>query len=541
MDTKDLIKSLQKHSFWITTGAVVVMFLLGWYMSTKKLQGEAAMFLGEIETGFSSVSSVINDNPNHPNDHSHEKMNVLVEQLKQNLLDAWELQYERQKDVLVWPQGLGEDFLADINRLLEKNGQRYPIETVNFPSEAPEDNLQRHLLEQYQLYVLEQVPPLAEVIRSDWEAGKPKEETGGDSLPGFGGTGQPASDRSKALGPPPIVSWDSASQSSTLGRFQWARTPTTMQVLYAQEDLWVLNQIMQVVKNVNQDALVPSKAVITEILNIEVGRNADGIKDVGSVTSFSAAQSGSSGGGMGDEMGGEGMDDMMGMAAGMDDDEGGSEGGGSIDSGSTGTGTDTGTGTTSTASAHPAHHRYVDNTFSRLEADRLKTALEPSTSPDLETIYLAVAKRYPIRLRLKMDLTKLPELLTACGNAKLPIEILQVSVNGSAGRGGSSGGGAGMDEGGGMEGGSLEEEMFGGTMDDGEEGGEGMDMFGGGGPASSTTERLLLTNFPYEEEIELYGVVYIYNPINIEMLRIAPEEPAANNAEAPAEANPPAQ
>ena len=81
MDTKDLIKSLQKHSFWITTGAVVVVFLLGWYMSTKKLQGEAAMFLGEIETGFSSVSSVINDNPNHPNDHSHEKMNALVEQL----------------------------------------------------------------------------------------------------------------------------------------------------------------------------------------------------------------------------------------------------------------------------------------------------------------------------------------------------------------------------------------------------------------------------------------------------------------------------
>ena len=89
-----------------------------------------------------------------------------------------------------------------------------------------------------------------------------------------------------------------------------------------------------------------------------------------------------------------------------------------------------------------------------------------------------------------------------------------------------------------MDGGSLEEEMFGGTLDGEEDSGEGMDMFGGGGPAASTTERLLLTNFPYEEEIELYGVVYIYNPINIEMLRIAPEEPAADNAEAPAAANP---
>ena len=533
MDTKDLMKSLQKHAFWFTTGAVVVVFLLGWYMSTNKLKDEAALFLGEIETGFRSVSSVVSDNPNHPNALSHEKMNVLVEQLKQNLLDAWELQYERQKDVLVWPQGLGEDFLADVNRLLEKNGQRHPIETVNFPSEAPEDNLQRHYLEQYQLYVLEQVPPLATIIRSDWEAGKATEEASDDNLPGFGGAGQPTTDKSKSLGPPPIVSWESSSQTSTLGRFQWARTPTTMQVLYAQEDLWVLNQIMQVVQNVNKDALVPSKAVITEILNIEVGRNADGIEDVGRITSFSASQSGSSGGGGDDEMG-DSMDDMMGMTAGMEDDESGSEDSGSVDGGGS-----TETGTSSTASAHPAHHRYVDNTFGRLEADRLKTALEPSTSPDLETIYLAVAKRYPIRLRLKMDLTKLPELLTACGNAKLPIEILQVSVNGSAGRGGAGGGG-GMEEGG-TEGGSLEEEMFGGTMEGMDEGGDGMDMFGGSGPTASTTERLLLTNFPYEEEIELYGVVYIYNPINIEMLRIAPEEPAANNKQAPAEANPPAQ
>ena len=93
-----------------------------------------------------------------------------------------------------------------------------------------------------------------------------------------------------------------------------------------------------------------------------------------------------------------------------------------------------------------------------------------------------------------------------------------------------------MDEGS-MDGTSMEEEMFGGTMDGGEEeGGEGMDMFGGGAPATNTTERLLLTNFPYEEEIELYGVVYIYNPINVEMLRIAPEEPADNNKQAPAAA-----
>ena len=79
-------------------------------------------------------------------------------------------------------------------------------------------------------------------------------------------------------------------------------------------------------------------------------------------------------------------------------------------------------------------------------------------------------------------------------------------------------------------------DMFGGGEEGG--GGEGMDMFGGA--SQTTTERLILTNFPYEEEIELYGIVYIYNPVNNQKLGITPDQenvngemPAANE-DAPA-------
>ena len=138
-----------------------------------------------------------------------------------------------------------------------------------------------------------------------------------------------------------------------------------------------------------------------------------------------------------------GMDDMEGMEAGMD----GSDAGGGIDSSSGGQTSGTTGSTAAAASPHPANLRYVDNTLKRLDAQRLQAAVAPGPNPPLETIYLAVAKRYPIRLRIKMDLTKLPDLLTACGNAKLPIEVLQVSINGSAGRSGAgSGGGAMGDE-----------------------------------------------------------------------------------------------
>ena len=75
----------------------------------------------------------------------------------------------------------------------------------------------------------------------------------------------------------------------------------------------------------------------------------------------------------------------------------------------------------------------------------------------------------------------------------------------------------------------------------GDEDGGGMmgdEMFGGS--QASTAERLLLTNFPYEEEVELYGVVYIYNPVNIEKLGITPEDPAADNGQPAVDNNAPA-
>lgn len=534
MDTKDLMQGIKKHSFWLVSGLVIMVFVAGWYLSTKQLKTETATFKGQIDGGFSAVSSVISNNPNHANDHSHDKMQELVDQLKQNLLDAWELQYNRQKDLLVWPEELGADFLADIDRLLVQNGQRNPIETITFPSEEIKDNLQRHFLEQYQLFALTQVPPLANIIRSNWEADKPADEQAGDdNLAGFaeaGESGAPA--QSKSLGPPPIITWEKNSQSSVQARFKWDRTPTTMQVLYAQEDLWVLRQIMQVLEEVNKDALVPSKAVITELINLEVGRNAAGITEVGQVMDVNMLKSASLDGGDGmDDMG---MDDMEGMEAGMD--EGGGDG--SIDSSSS-SGTPGTTGeATGTSTPHPANLRYVDNALQRLDAQRLQAAVAPGPNAQLETIYLAVAKRYPIRLRIKMDLTKLPDLLTACGNAKLPIEVLQVSVNGSVGRSGSSGGGGadmGSDDG-------MQDEMFGEDMF-GEEGGGGDEMMGDdmfGGGQTSSAERLLLTNFPYEEEVELYGVVYIYNPVNIEKLGIIPEEPAADNGQAAPDNNAPA-
>jgi hypothetical protein len=173
----------------------------------------------------------------------------------------------------------------------------------------------------------------------------------------------------------------------------------------------------------------------------------------------------------------------------------------------------------------PIDLRYVDRQFQPLEAAKIRTALNPDNTVP-EDAYLAVAKRYPTRIRLKMDMRRLPDLLTACGNAALTIEVRQVGINSQATK--SMAGGSG---GGGMEG-----MMGGGGMGGGGMGGGGMGGFGGGGEGDTEMSgmggmggmlggsggfgglRNQVDEFPYQETVEIYAIVYLFNPVDEDKL-----------------------
>lgn len=218
----------------------------------------------------------------------------------------------------------------------------------------------------------------------------------------------------------------------------------------------------------------------------------------------------------------------------------------------------------------PAINRYVDDKYQPLPPERLRGALK-STAP--EDALLAVAKRIPVRLRLMVDQRKLNVLLAKCGNSKLPFEVRQVRINrppAAPGAGGGMGGGYGGGEGGmpggggfaggggfgggfggegggglggfggglgGMPGGGG----FGGGMPGGGEGGFGGGMgMGSGRPgmvAGSVTSDATVD--PNLIPIELFGIVYIYNPANKEQLNTGPpadgSAPPADPSAAPAD------
>ena len=540
-----------KKIFWILTPLITIASLFIWFRASGKLTSERKANTSSIVSKFSGLDSIKSTNPVHPNEVSHEKMQGLIDGLKEDLKEAWELQYERQKGVLTWSDELGVDVVDNLST-------KTPIEwKVPYPGQTSsekqqfENKFKIRLVEAplryreiYKIYAKKQLPQLAQKINAEWLPGtSSKDGEGGDgedTAGALGGGGKKPGDSSS------LVDWSSASQNEILDRFSWTnRTPTTAEVMYAQEDLWVVNQWMEVIARTNRGADARYNAAITEIVSIELPQQGRGIALAGRLQMPGGGFSGESGdgdsggdmmAGMMSAMGGEGG--APGSTGGAPGSTGGAPGGGMEGGGGGGNEGGENSGETATSGANdPINLRYVDHQFQPLEAAKLRTALNPNNTVP-EDAYLAVAKRYPTRIRLKMDMRRLPDLLTACGNAALTIEVRQVGINSkataSSSGGGSSGGmegmmGSGMSTGGGMGG-------FGGggPGTDGEEGGTEMSgmagMMGGGGGFGGMGAKV--DEFPYQETIEIYAVVYLFNPVDKDKLG-TPEEDAIGGEQPP--------
>jgi hypothetical protein len=157
----------------------------------------------------------------------------------------------------------------------------------------------------------------------------------------------------------------------------------------------------------------------------------------------------------------------------------------------------------------PAEGRYVDKNYDPLPAETLRSAAE---SEDPESFYLRVAKRIPVRMRLKVDQRAINRLLIECANSKLTVEVRQIRMNRPSDEAAYSG-----DEmiRGGSE--SMSRPMGGfesSTILDlsGMDGNQRDFSFGEGETRTADNP------FPYDVYLEIYGIVYIYNPVDTSIL-----------------------
>jgi hypothetical protein len=253
------------------------------------------------------------------------------------------------------------------------------------------------------------------------------------------------------------VQWDPENQALLEKRFDWGSyAPTTLEVLYAQEDLWVLTTLIEIVERTNGNAMIRSQAAVKAIDFIQIGKDVDPPSRQG----FSVVRP-----------------QPLGDA-------------------------DAGAETTPAAGEEPPLEPPPEGTEPPLEpgGDFVEGQAAPDIKldlvknryydenyvpiADLPTLMssVTVAKRIPVRMRLLMDQRQISKLLAECANAPLTFEVRQLRFNPQGvGRGGAGG-----------EGVTTEGTFF-------------------------SPQRNIKTLADYQSldrTVELFGIVYIFNPVD---------------------------
>ncbi len=468
-----------KYGFWITCSLVLIASLAIWYLATSKLADENQKQTSKINSAISQVSSVRSELPTLPNELSHKEMRKLIKARRDEVVTAWKKLYDRQRGILTWPvEELKADFVDEFEDLDPDNGMRpdLPFEVfVKFPNENEKETTLRT---RYERYIKNVLPDIAKIAKAEWTA-EFERSMSMDAMMGTMGGGRPMGLKDVDITGAekgPLVQWSSESQQAILkDLFPWRGSlPTTLEVYYSQENIWILKQLLQIVADVNGDATQPYQAKIREIRQIGIGKS---VKfGEGHISKPGEGSLGMMGGMMGGM-----MDEMMDMGDDLYDDMGGDMmGGGTM------------------VATDPAENRYVNAALEPIPAATLRSALESNLPSNAA---LAVAKRVPVMMSLNMDQRAVHELIAACGNAPLMVEVHQVRLLPEM-----AGGAMGMGGMGDMGG----EEMEMGMGMEMEMGGMGMGMGMGGMGAAALTEPVDET--PLDMTVEIYGIIHIYNP-----------------------------
>lgn len=490
---------LKKYHFWVGCVVVLLITIVCWWLATAGLASQFQQRKKKLEGDFAGVRKI---QRNDPNDKVVEAIQAENTVLKDKVLKAWESLYRQQKEKNPFPKVLGAEF-------------KRQFENLNLKSK---EELEIAYRERYQYFIIDHLPTLLKMVdvrrpadeketgagnRRDAADRDGRNETGVartratrtaarggigmTGIPGIGGrttgTGANGATEEEWTG---VVDWNPADLQSLETRFTWKdSTPSTLAVVLAQEDLWVIEALLRVIAETNGKEATYATAAVKRIDSLQIGREA--VSRGGDETIFKAGGAGAGGGMAGMGGGAPGMGGgVPGMGGGMPGRVGGGLGGGLGGGGRMG-GMPGGMGGGTTGGAADdsklVEGRYVGEKGEPLAAEpEYPFAKHP----------FAEFKMMPIRMNLVMDQRRLPKLLVACANSNMPIEVQRIRIK-SQGSGGAA----------------VAPAATGGAF-----GGGRVGRTGGGNTAAADSQEANQTDVP----VEIYGVIYIYNPPNRELL-----------------------
>ncbi len=500
---------LKKNSFWLASAFLALGMLGAWFVASGTVSKETSSFASAVKSQISAAKAIRTVTATdvdetvvaHPNQTTESGMKQEMSQQVDDIVKAWEVRHKAQASILKWPT----DVIGS-TEFVRVFGRFDPPET--FP-----DNFKGLGMEQYlTLYrsnIKRQMDKISEMVRTNWAFSEEKLEE--MRLTSRDGRFNPLSDRrrsSRQLTDEELagvaVVWEQANQDlwyQKLTEFQNyddhnlpTPDPTPLQVYMLQQDLWLLEAMFGIIRQINGDVDANDLATIKQIDHVAFGREAR---------------------------------TQLGELIPVDTRLGGEDGAAPAPAAPT---TAPASDFDQAASTSPFHGRYVDQDFKPYSADVVKGVITGSTLPD-SNIELIVSKRVPVRIALVMDERKIADFIAACANSPFAFEIHQVRINRHiAGQGIELNGGAKRQAGlGGGGGGGLGMDMMDMDMDM-------MDMDMGLSGGGSSVQEIELKSTPvevrtnYDVSVEFYGIVKIYNPVREKFLRKAAglEEPAVN-------------
>ncbi len=545
------IKWIKKNVFWLCCGFLSIAMIAMWFVASGVLATETKKNTTDVKTNVSTANSILTVKPDdieeggaHPNDVSENGMKQELSDTIDSIIEAWTIRKKAQDGILVWPKVIPN------SQFVNFFGQYNPPET--FPEKWNSGLQTQQMLELYRTKIPEQMAYLCgdDVLRTRWKydpanlnqsptsAGSSDEDEGDDEvdsgLGGFGGgvaaglgAGRGAGGFGSAAGgmanaAAPIdwnkyaVRWSDKNQDlwwAKLTMFQGRDgnqfvDPTPLQCYMLQQDLWLLEAMFRIIREVNGDSnandLSPIKTIDHVVFGREVGGKLGELTPPDQRLAGKARTESALGGGVdfgsdedyGDEDYDDDEDDYSSILSG---------GGGGKMSGMSGAGMG-GDGSVSLAagSSVPYHNLYVDVNFEPLPADVVKQVITSQELPE-ENLELIVAKRIPVRIALRMDERRIGDFMAACANSPFAFEIQQIRWNRHTPGG--------------------DEIVLGGARSSGR---SGQDKFSGlaktlGGDAGGTslTSEPIEVRTSYDVNVEFYGIVKIYNPVRADELRRA--------------------
>ncbi len=491
---KAFINWIAGHRFWLTCGVTAIVSVVTWFLAFQALESRTEENATKIKGKKSSIESVekasakagsdeINTDA-HPNDGTKIEMDKRIKVAADAALDAWQVRYSQQKDILVFAEAIPEHIRSVL-------AQYQPMEKP-FDRELVEVTARSTFGEFFKRHM----PTLIRgTINATWNY-----DEKGIKLTEVPKLTDKEKEKEKAAAEPKtedLVYWSEQNQNlwhskvTEFAGFDNNKSneiaPNSAQMLALQQDVWILEAVLKIVGKVNEGYVANDLAPIKRLDHILVGKDAMAATPVA-------------------------LEPLVYKAEGKVQESASAKKGRGTQTANNADDSPATKGDTfnKTESDSPFHGRYVDRNYNQLNKSEIERILSDNQLSDRS--YLAVAKRVPVRVAVKMDERKIADFLAAAANSPFTFEVRTLRINNQylpnagAKREQNKGGTAEKDgptrAGGPGQGGGL-------AGDDDASGGGG----GGGKSKDSVDENVdPEVRRSFDVRVEFIGIVKIYNP-----------------------------